>query len=351
VGNGEPDTSTQPTIGAQAVTRPALAACIAALLLSTPLLTSGCGVGKSAATTRPLGLDLYAPIPDDNPLTNERVELGRRLFFDPTLSADGTVSCSSCHRPEHGFADTSAVSPGVFGRRGQRNAPTLLNVVYRPRLFLDGRIERLEDLVLHPIQDPLEMDQFLPTLVQRLNARPEYRRAFGRSLGEEVSADGVARALASYLRTLLSGGSPLDRYRGGYADALSPEERHGFEIFVGRGRCVRCHVGPNLSDNAFHNTGVALISGDRGRYAVTGTSRDLGAFRTPTLRNVALTAPYMHDGGMASLEDVVDFYDRGGTANANLDEAILPIGLTKVEKRALLEFLRALTGAPAKRFR
>ena len=307
------------------------------------------GARASLPGPPPLGLDVYLPVPDDNPLTAEGVELGRRLFLDPVLSADGRVACASCHRPERAFADTVAVSPGVFGRRGRRNTPSLANAGYGRAFFWDGRTTSLEEQVLRPIGDPDEMGSGLADVVARLGASPDYRAAFRRAFGEEVSASGVARALASYVRTLRSGGSPLDRYRSGERAALSGLAEAGYRLFIGRAACATCHLGPTLTDQRFHNTGVAWRTSpplDEGRFQVSGNSADLGAFKTPALRNVALTAPYMHDASLPTLETVVDFYDRGGRANPWLDSDVRPLGLSAAEKEALLAFLLSLTGEP-----
>jgi cytochrome c peroxidase len=274
------------------------------------------------------------------------VELGRRLFHDPVLSADRTISCSSCHRPDNSFADDVPVSPGVFGRHGHRNTPSLLNVAYVRHLTWDGRSRTLEEQVLKPIHDPVEMDLSLDELEERLQAATEYRGPFRRAFDEPVTADGVARALASYLRTLRSGDAPIDRFRAGDSAALSAQARAGHRLFVGKSRCSFCHWGPTFADGKFHNTGVAARSGDDddGRYARTGASADLRAFRTASLRNVALTAPYMHDGSFATLEEVVDFYNDGGGPDVQRDADLRPLGLTADEKRSLLAFLHALTG-------
>ncbi|HUF51415.1 MAG TPA: cytochrome c peroxidase [Longimicrobiales bacterium] len=295
-----------------------------------------------------LGLDEFFTVPQENPLTHRKVQLGCRLFFDPLLSADRSVSCASCHRPEHAFADTVARSRGVYGRTASRNTPSLLNVAYARFLSWDGAAASLEEQALRPIHNPLEMDLPLPVLVERLRAQPEYRRAFHAAfVDDDISATLVARALASFLRTLRAGGAAVDRYRAGDATALSAAARHGFEVFAGKGRCTSCHLGPMLSDDAFHNTGVSWGTGDSGRFMLSGSEHDGGVFNTPSLRNVARTAPYMHDGSMRTLEDVIEFYDRGGQPNPRLDRDIEPLRLNTQEQRALLTFLKSLTGSPA----
>jgi cytochrome c peroxidase len=305
-----------------------------------------CSAGPYNVTV-PLGLDLFAPIPEDNPITEERVALGRLLFFDPLLSIDGSTSCSSCHRPDQAFSDSVRFSRGVYGRTGRRNAPSILNVAYREAFFWDGRATTLEQQVLVPIQDTLEMALTLPILEARLHADAVYSRAFERAFGEPASSENVARAVASYLRTLRSANSDADRFRShGDTAALTPLARRGFELFVGKGRCTSCHVGATLADAEFHNTGVAWRTGsvtDSGRFTISGTAQDVGAFKTPSLRNLALTAPYMHDGSLLTLTDVIDFYDRGGNRNPYLDPMIRPIGFSSDEKAALLAFLHSLS--------
>lgn len=319
----------------------------------TPLLLVACSTHATGGAVAfqmptPEGLDLYLPVPADNPLTPARVALGERLFFEPLLSADGKLSCSSCHKPQHVFSDTVAVSPGVYGRRGTRNAPSIVNAAYGESFFWDGRAATLEDQALHPIQAPNEMDMPLDSVLQRLDGKPEYREGFAGAFPDgAVSAPNLARAIASYVRTLRSGDSPLDRFFAGDSTALSTEARDGFQLFVGRARCFLCHAGPTLTDQAFHNTGIAWRDGmiaDSGRAAVTGVRDALGAFKTPTLRNVARTAPYMHDGSVATLEEVVDFYDGGGNPNPYQDRDIRPLDLSAGERSALLAFLRSLSG-------
>jgi cytochrome c peroxidase len=279
----------------------------------------------------PLGLDLYMPVPEDNPLTMEKIQLGRRLFFDRRLSRSGSVSCATCHRLNRAFSDDRPLAVGVFGRVGRRNAPALINRGYGLSFFRDGRVATLEEQVLKPIEDPKEMD--LPVA--------EAARRAG------ISAENLSRALASYVRTILSGNSPYDRFINGDRRALTAEQQRGLQIFRGRGNCTACHVGPNLSDEQFHNTGVAFQHGafqDDGRFAVTRRAVDRGAFRTPTLREIARTAPYMHNGTVATLEEVVEFYDRGGRANPHLDPEIRPLSMTAGDKQALVGFLKTLSG-------
>ena len=295
----------------------------------------------------PLGLDLYLPVPENNPLTREKVELGRKLFFDPLLSRDQTLSCAGCHDPERAFTDGRAISEGVFGRKGTRSVPTLVNRGYGRAFFWDGRISSLEEQVLQPIQDSKEMDMTLQEILTRLRKEEDYRQGFREAFRTEVNSEGVAKALAGYVRTLLSGHSRFDRYFNGEREALSEDARQGLEIFHGKGNCAACHIGPNFTDERFHNTGVAWKNGrfmDPGRFLVTGQEKDQGAFKTPTLREIARTAPYMHDGSLKSLEDAIEFYDRGGNPNPSLDPDLKPLRLTQREKRALKTFLKSLSG-------
>jgi cytochrome c peroxidase len=271
----------------------------------------------------PLGLDLFMPVPDDNPLTTERIELGQQLFFDKRLSRDGTLACATCHEPDHGFADARPIAVGIDGRAGRRNAPALINRGYGRAFFWDGRAKSLEEQVIKPIEDPDELGSSLVEASRRVAVPP----------GE------IAGALASFVRSILSGNSAFDRFVNGSRGALTNEERAGLQVFRGKGNCVACHVGPTLSDERLHNTGVAWRDG---LYADQGGGR--GDFKTPTLREVARTAPYMHDGSLAALDEVIDFYDRGGRPNPSVDPEVRPLRLTAEEKRALGAFLRTLSG-------
>ena len=279
----------------------------------------------------PLGLDLYLPVPEANPLTAEKIDLGRRLFHDRRLSRDRTISCASCHDPKRAFSSPQPRAVGVFGRVGRRNAPSLINRGYGRGFFWDARIATLEEQVLKPIEDPNEMDLPVAEAAARVGLSPT----------------ALSHALASYVRSILSGNSPYDRYINGDRSALSETQQAGLRIFRGKGNCTACHVGPTFSDERTHNTGAAWRNGrlhDEGRFIVTGKTEDRGAFKTPTLRDVARTAPYMHDGHLATLDEVVKFYDEGGRANPNLDPEIRPLRLTTPEKRALVAFLGGLSG-------
>ena len=288
------------------------------------------------------------PVPQDNPLTVEKVELGRHLFFEKRLSRDGSLACASCHLPDRAFADSRPVAVGIGGMRGRRNAPSLLNRAYGRTMFWDGRAGSLEEQALAPMESPAELGNSHEEIVRRLAASREYRRRFERAFGtERVTIERVAQAIASFERTLLSGHSAFDRYEVfEEEDALSESARRGLALFHGKARCVLCHSGPLFTDESFHNTGVSWRKepSDLGRFEVTAQDKDRGTFKTPSLRDVEHTAPYMHDGSLATLKEVVDFYDRGGRNNTNLDAEIRPLGLTPSEKRALVAFLRALGG-------
>ena len=291
----------------------------------------------------PLGLDEFYRPSNANPLTPEKVALGRQLFFDPLLSADRSIACASCHQPARAFGDSVAFSPGVFGRAAARHTPSILNRAYGTAFFWDGRAGSLEETVLQPIQNPLEMDLTLGQLLARLRRDVRYREQFSAIFDDGITERNLAHALASYVRSLRSGNSPFDRFVMGDRAAFSAEAEAGYRLFGGKANCAACHDGANFTDEQFHNTGVAF-GDDLGRFAVTAWDEDLGAFKTPSLRNVALTVPYMHDGSIATLEAVVDLYDRGGGQNPHLDPEIRPLNLTAEEKRNLIAFLRSLTG-------
>lgn len=294
--------------------------------------------------TVPLGLP-DRPATPDNPLTAARVELGRKLFFDPILSADNTVACATCHRPEHGFAGPDPRPRGIGGRLAARRAPTLLNRAYGTAFFWDGRTGTLEEQALEPIANPDEMGSSVPDAVARLKGDPGYKKLFAAVFEDGVTAANLGKALAGFERVLVRADSPVDRFRHkGQRSALTPSEIHGLWLYESKGQCWQCHSGANFTDEGFHNTGVGWGSSpqDLGREAVTKQAADRGKFKTPTLRGVGLRAPYMHDGSVKTLEDVVEFYNRGGTANPNRAPAIRPLGLTKEEMQDLVAFLKAL---------
>lgn len=280
----------------------------------------------AVALAIPLGLDLYLPVPEDNPLTIEKLSLGRRLFFDRRLSRDGSIACSSCHDPDRAFSDSRPIAIGIAGRQGRRNAPALINRGYGRAFFWDSRASTLEEQVVKPIEDPNEMDTPLSGAAARVSLTPEE----------------ISRALASFVRSILSGDSPFDRFINGDRTALSPEQQAGLQLFRGKANCIACHVGPNFTDERLHNTGIAWRDGN---FADPGAGQ--GNFKTPTLREISRTAPYMHDGSLATLQDVIEYYDRGGSRNPHLDAELHPLRLTRDEKTALIAFLGSLTGVLA----
>lgn len=312
-------------------------------------------VGKRVSIPAPLGLP-PVPIPPDNPPTAETIALGKKLYFSPLLSVDRTLSCASCHDPQLAFADGKPVSSGVGGKKGNRNAPTVLNAAYNTSQFWDGRAASLEAQAAGPMLNMVEMAHTLEGVVERCQQDPELRslaeKAFGSRL---VTIAQVTKAIASYERTLLSGNSPFDRFfYGKDPKAISPAARRGFEVFRNpkKGDCATCHTVEEthalFSDQKFHNLGVGMNAKgeltDPGRYIQTLQESDQGAFRTPTLRNVALTAPYMHDGSLKTLKEVVDFYVSGGNSNDHLDKDIRKLELTRQEREDLVAFLESLTG-------
>lgn len=277
-----------------------------------------------------LGLDTYVPVPADNPITAEKAALGKRLFFERELSRDRGIACATCHEPERAFADQRATAVGVFGRTGNRRTPTLVNRAYGKSFFWDGRIPTLEEQVVQPILSPKEMDLTLDEAVARLRATRRYGN---------IDARELSHALATYVRTIRSGDSPYDRYVAGDRAALSEAAREGLRLFRGKANCAACHVGPNLTDERFHNTGIAWRGGK-----LLDKGKENGTFKTPTLREAARRAPYMHDGSVATLEDAIEHYNHGGIFNESLDAEMHPLRLTAAEKSALAAFLRSLSG-------
>ncbi|MEB3284345.1 MAG: cytochrome c peroxidase [Candidatus Sericytochromatia bacterium] len=286
------------------------------------------------------------PAPADNPVTQAKVELGFRLWFEPRLSGNGRMTCGTCHQHNRGFSNGQRNAEGIHGRRGRRSVPTIYAAAGSSQQFWDGRAESLEAQALGPVTDPLEMDAKLDDVVRRLNSHPYYPKKFKEAFGETVTPEGIARALASFERALQTELSPYERFLRGDSAALTEQQQLGNRLFnSSRGRCFSCHSGPDLTDRLFHNTGVGArdASPDSGRFLVTGNPGDKGRFKTPTLRNVALTAPYMHNGTLPTLEAVVAFYDQGGFPNSNLDRNLVPLGLTGEERDALVAFLSALS--------
>jgi cytochrome c peroxidase len=271
------------------------------------------------------------------------VELGKMLFFDPRLSKDASVACASCHDPERGWTDGAVLPTGVAGQRGHRHSPTLVNVAYLPHFFWDGRATRLEDVIPQAVENPVEMGISMADLAARLNAINGYRDAFDRTFAGEATPARISSAIAAFVRTIVSGDAPFDRFRRGHLDALSPAARRGHDIFFFQANCGSCHLDLNLTDGQFHNLGIGVEAADAdpGRLAVSGdTLFDSNAFKTPTLREIARTAPYMHDGRFQSLDEVVAFYLQGGIMNAHLDAKMNTIPLSDREKADLIAFLK-----------
>ena len=352
----------------------------------------------------PTGLSRVAwrsRIPLDNPMTPARVALGEALYFDKRLSIDGTVSCATCHDPANAFTDHGTVAIGVSKRAGTRNAPTILNAMFSDRLFWDGRAGSLEEQAKQPLTNSFEMGMGNNiAVVERVRGFPEYRKEFRRIFKREgITIDTIAKAIAAYERTQLSANSPFDRFISDDANAITEVQKRGWELFKGKAKCIECHsfsiASPFFTDFKFHNTGIVAknmnfeqLSGlakqfaekerlnsqnkpingmshkagsvgqtldsapllahtrgftELGRYLVTKERKDIGAFKTPTLRDIELTTPYMHNGSEKTLIDVVRFYNRGGNVNANLDERMRPLNLNDEELNQLVEFMRALT--------
>jgi cytochrome c peroxidase len=333
----------------------------------------------------PLGLAAGATavrIPAGNPLTRAKIELGRQLYFDRRLSSDGTVSCADCHHPEESYGRSTRFGVGVGGQEGNRNSPVSFNRILSEAQFWDGRAASLEEQAVGPIANPIEMGNTHEACIAWIRGIQGYRLQFEKIFPDGVTIDNVGKALASFERVLVTGPSPFDYYeplralravyradledldllkeddpvlyeeymallKASEAHPMSQSARRGRELFFGqKAGCSACHVGANLTDEKFHNLGVGMDAEDPdlGRYAVTGEDADRGAFKTPTIRNVALTAPYMHDGSQPTLEEVVEWYDKGGHPNPHLSKDIRKLNLSDQEKKDLVEFMEACTG-------
>ena len=325
------------------------------------------GLSQGAAQIDRVGLD-------KNPLTRAKIELGRQLYFDPRLSVDATVSCASCHNPTEGYSANTKTGVGVRGQLGGRNSPVSFNRILSGPQFWDGRADSLEAQAIGPIQNPIEMGFTHEGVVKRLGEMPVYKKQFEKIFGD-LTIDRVGQAIAAFERVLVTAPSPYDHNEqlqsfaaldpddiaedqdlaAKYAAAkaavaaqpMSEEAKRGREIFFSeKGNCTACHVGANLADENYHNIGIGMDKPepDVGRFAVTKDPADTGAFKTPTVRNVALSAPYMHDGSVATLEEVVEWYDKGGHPNPHLSAKIRPLKLSAQEKADLVEFMKACTG-------
>ena len=297
----------------------------------------------------PFGLEETAiVVPADNPLTIQRVELGRTLFFDKRLSNDNTIACANCHLMQHGFTDGQPVSTGIRGQKGGRSAPASFNRVFSSAQFWDGRAATLEDQSIGPFTNPIEHGFVnYDIMISKMKKIKGYNTLFLQVFGEDITIGNVGKAIASFQRTVLSGNSPADRFdQGGEAGAISAPAQRGLLLFRDKARCTKCHSGFNFTDEKFHNIGTGWDDNkvDLGRYMVTKNPEDISAFKTPTLREISRTAPYMHDGRFKTLDDVVNFYNQGGVKNPHQDPLILPLELTKEEKQDLVQFLRTLAG-------
>ena len=311
---------------------------------------------------------------DANPLTRAKIELGRQLYFDPRLSADSTVSCASCHSPAEGYSAHTKTGVGIRGQLGGRNSPVSYNRILSGKQFWDGRVDSLEAQAVGPIQNPIEMGFTHEGVVKRLGENPVYRKQFEKIFGE-LSIDRVGQAIAAFERVLVTAPSPYDFYeqllpftrldeddiaddpelaakyaqarRDAEAHPMSESAKRGRDIFfTEKGNCTACHVGANLADEKYHNLGIGMDkeNPDLGRFVVTKDVQDTGGFKTPTIRNVALSAPYMHDGSLATLEEVVQWYDKGGHPNPHLSDKIKPLKLSEQEQADLVAFMKACTG-------
>lgn len=321
---------------------------VSLLTAATILMTIGLAVGQFVqAAEPPLGLK-PVPVPKDNPQTAAKISLGMQLYFDKRLSKDNTVSCASCHAPEKGFSNGARFATGVGGAMGGRSAPSVINAAYYRQQFWDGRAATLEEQALGPIANPIEMALPIKDAVDRLNAIAGYKSQFQEVFGKDATADGIAKAIAAYERTVISGNAPFDKFKAGDKKALSEAAERGRQLFFGKANCAACHAGANFSDNSYHNIGIGMNAKkpDIGRVAVSKLGGDTGAFKTPTLREIARSAPYMHDGSLKTLEDVVEHYTKGGIANEWLDEELFPLRLNDQDKADVVTFLKEGLSSP-----
>ena len=286
-----------------------------------------------------------------SPIDAAKVALGKQLYFDGRLSKNGAIACAFCHNPGTGWADPRQTSIGIGGGLGGRQAPTVLNTGFNPLQFWDGRVSSLEEQALQPIQNPIEMGETHENVVRKLNGIRGYQRQFRAVFASDPNLQGIAEAIAAFERTVISTNSPFDKYAMGDSKAMDKAAVRGMALFKGKARCILCHNGPNFTDNQFYNLGVPQIGPmkeDLGRYYVTKVEKDKGAFKTPTLRSIAQTAPYMHDGVFKTLGEVLDFLNTGGGKNPNLSPLMKVLNLTPQEKADLIAFLKALTGESIK---
>jgi cytochrome c peroxidase len=324
---------------------------LATTLLALATLPAAAEWEESAEYPYPVPLGLQKPrVPADNPVTDAKVDLGKKLYFDKRLSADGTVSCATCHDPQKGWTDQAKVSTGIRGQKGGVSAPTVLNSAYMDLQFWDGRATTLEEQAKGPIENPVEMGFTHAAATTAIAGVPGYPPLFEKAFGSPaVTIDRIAQAIASFERTVLTGNAPYDRFEAGDKKALSASAQRGMKLFFGKANCSVCHSGFNFSDSDFHNLGVGMMAKEPhlGRFAQTKEDRHRGAFKTPTLRNLADTAPYMHDGSEATLESVMALYNRGGDKNPWLDKEMKPLNLSRREIKDIVNFMKALNGDKA----
>ncbi len=313
---------------------------LAALLAGTPSAEPA----RAAALPRPPAIFDEMPVPADNPMTAEKVELGRMLFFDERLSGDGTRSCYSCHLNEKGLTDGLPTAVGAYEKKLPRNSPTLWNIGWHREFYWDGRTPTMEKQVVGAWTGG-NMGAKTDEIVAKLNAIPGYRTRFEAVFGGPATEENVAKAVSAYMRTIFCADTRFDRHEAGDAAALTDAEKRGYEIFKGKGACTNCHVGGLLSDTLYHNVGIGMGAAepDLGRGKVTKNEKENGAFKTPTLRDISRTAPYFHDGSVKTLEEAVDLMARGGIDNPWLDrERLADHKLTAAERSDLVAFLRSL---------
>jgi len=327
--------------------------------------------GKNGGETAGLGVAGPVPVPKNNPLTKAKIKLGKKLFFDDMLSGDGSMSCASCHDPDQGWTTHTRYSPAYPTITERRNSPTLVNTAYAKIWIWDGRAGSLDKQALGPMKNPLHMNQNPGLVVEEIRAAPEYASLFKEAFNGKITPENIGKALASFERTIVSKNSPFDKYMLGDKKALGPKAKKGLELFKGKGGCVQCHNGPNFTDGQFHNLGVPepddfhsadvqtslrfdlkrtknrdwmTITSDIGRATITKDKSDIGKFKTPTLRHVAETQPYMHNGVFETLDEVLKFYNAGGGDHPNKSPFLEPLGLSGDQLSQLKAFLSSLTG-------
>lgn len=340
---------------------------IAVILLGGAI--NGAETGEIKKTA--LGVPGPMPIPKDNPLTEAKIKLGKKLFFDDMLSGDGSMSCDSCHDPKQGWATNTRYSPAYPTITERRNSPTIINTGYAKRWIWDGRAGSLDKQALGPMKNPLHMNQNPGLAVEEIRAEPEYVKMFEEAFGGKITPANIGKALASFERTIVSKNSPFDRYIQGDKNALDSKAIKGLAIFKGKGKCILCHNGVNFTDGDFHNLGVPepddfqsppvqtslrfdlkrtknkewlTTKEDLGRATITKRKEDIGKFKTPTLRHIAQSGPYMHNGVFETLQEVLEFYNKGGGDHPNKSKLLKPLNLSEEEMENLVALMKSLTG-------